>query len=147
MPDVYSITHLIQLAVAPVFLLTGVGAMLSVLTMRMSRVVDRGHVIVKTVKDTDSTLQDFKEEIQALKTRSEFIHRSIIFCSLTAFFICLVIMTIFAANFIQAKLGILVAGLFGLAMLSFIISLVYFLREVAISSHSIKLALSELYKK
>lgn len=55
-------------------------------------------------------------------------------------------MTIFAANFIQAKLGVVVAGLFGMAMLSFIVSLVYFLREVSISSHSIELALSELYR-
>ena len=40
-----AIAHVIQLAVAPVFLLTGVGALLSVLTSRMARIIDRARVL------------------------------------------------------------------------------------------------------
>jgi hypothetical protein len=43
--QVTAIAHVIQLAVAPVFLLTGVGAVLAVLTQRLARIIDRARVL------------------------------------------------------------------------------------------------------
>jgi len=46
-PDtgINAVAHAIQLAVAPVFLLSGIGAVLAVLTNRLSRIIDRGRAL------------------------------------------------------------------------------------------------------
>jgi len=44
-PGITAVAHAIQLAVAPVFLLSGIGAMLAVLTSRLSRIIDRGRAL------------------------------------------------------------------------------------------------------
>ena len=46
-PEIIPVAHVIQLAVAPVFLLSGVGVMLTVLTNRLARVVDRARTVEK----------------------------------------------------------------------------------------------------
>ncbi len=43
--DLNAISHVIQLSVAPVFLLTGIGALLGVVTNRLSRIVDRARTV------------------------------------------------------------------------------------------------------
>ena len=43
--DVSTIAHVIQLAIAPVFLLTGIGSLLSVMANRLARIIDRSRVV------------------------------------------------------------------------------------------------------
>jgi len=51
--NISNVSHVIQLAVAPVFLLTGIGAILSVLISRLGRIVDRGRVLREQRKVVD----------------------------------------------------------------------------------------------
>lgn len=67
-PEISEIAHVVQLAVAPVFLLTGVGSILSVLTTRMGRVIDRAHRIDGWIDDGKSPTH-YAPELESLRKR------------------------------------------------------------------------------
>ena len=80
MPAAASITtvaHVIQLSVGPVFLLTGIGAMLSVLTSRLARIVDRFRTLNNT-KDEERIVHE--QEMTMLLSRARWIHWAISLC-------------------------------------------------------------------
>jgi hypothetical protein len=126
------------MAVAPVFLLTGVGAILSVLTTRLARVIDRGRQIDAWILEGQDP-QHHIFELSKLARRNILINLSISLATLSAFFVCSVILVIFASQTftdlsIFGDVGDIVAGLFVLAMLSLIASLILFLTEIWVSS-------------
>ncbi len=129
--DVSTVAHVIQLAVAPVFLLTGIGAFLSVLSTRLGRVIDRYRVL--------SGMEEMEQiahhaEMRTLQRRSKWIHWSITLCTVCALLVCIVI----GALFIGAEWGkdpsLVIAVLFISAMLTLVAGLVCFLREIALAT-------------
>ena len=132
---IIDLAHIVQMAVAPVFLLTGVGAILSVLTTRLSRVIDRGRQIDAWILQGQDP-QHHSFELGKLARRNHLINLAITLATLSAFFVCSVILVIFASQtFTDLSIfGDIVAGLFVLAMLSLIASLILFLTEIWVSS-------------
>jgi len=66
-----AVAHAIQLAVAPVFLLSGIGAMLAVLTNRLSRIIDRGRVLDGQLATSGpDAAASIRFELQALTRRA-----------------------------------------------------------------------------
>jgi len=133
--NVTIVAHVIQQAVAPVFLLTGVGAILSVLTNRLARVVDRFRSLNDSSEDVRTS---HKKEIETLSRRARLIHWAISLCTICALFICIVI----AALFVGSETGIDPSGtisiLFIAAMLALISGLLCFLREIALATGKIE---------
>lgn len=132
MSEVVSVAHAIQQAVAPVFLLTGVGAFLSVLSSRLGRVIDRFRAI-------ENDAQQHGEEMGILLRRSRWIQWAISLCTVCALFVCIVI----AALFIGSELGKDPSGTIALffiaAMLALTAGLICFLREIALATGIIRL--------
>ena len=54
-----TISHAIQLAVAPVFLLTGVAHILNVLMTRLGRIIDRSRVIQSRTEELNDQVEDW----------------------------------------------------------------------------------------
>jgi len=125
------IAHVIQLAVAPVFLLSGVGITLTVLTNRMARIIDRARVLEDRLGD-QSALDPAADhhELQILATRAGLIQVAITLSTCSALLICLVIMILFLRSFLAVNLATLIGVLFIVSMLSFIGALINFLREI-----------------
>ena len=135
---VASVSHVIQLAVAPVFLLTGVGAILSVLINRLARVVDRFRVLeCELQKATEHAVAALKEEMALLSRRARMIHWAIGLCTSCALFVCLVIGLLFLGSVISANLSSAISILFIVAMLALVIGLLCFLREITLARSSI----------
>ena len=138
--QVSSVAHVIQLAVAPVFLLAGVGSLLGVLTSRLARVVDRFHALEQ------SLVEEFSPESMArtqatkvsLARRARLIHWAITLCTVCDLLVCLVIAALFIGAELQVALPSTIAGLFIAAMLALIAGLVCFLREIALSTSVIE---------
>lgn len=132
--DIPSVAHVIQLAVAPVFLLTGIGAILSVLSSRLGRVIDRSRILQRMEGEERAA---HEVETRNLLSRSKWIHWSITLCIVCALLVCIVI----AALFIGSELGKdpsgVIAVLFTTAMLTLIIGLICFLREITIATSAI----------
>ena len=127
-----NVAHVIQLAVAPVFLLTGIGAILSVLTGRLGRLVDRFRVLAET--DIALPIQKSRE-LSILGVRAAWVHWAITLCTASALFVSLVIGALFVGAVINVNPSRVVSILFIVAMTSLIIGLGCFLREISLSVH------------
>ncbi|MBC7840843.1 MAG: DUF2721 domain-containing protein [Gemmatimonadaceae bacterium] len=135
------IAHVIQQAVAPVFLLTGVAAMLNVLTNRLARVIDRARQLEKDYHDLPigNERHVVRDRMATLSKRSRLINVAITLCTSCALLICIVIMTLFVAAMIDVSASRWIAGLFVLAILALIGGLVSFLREIFVATSSVRI--------
>lgn len=134
--EISDIAHVVQLAVAPVFLLTGLGSILSVLTTRMGRVIDRAHRIDGWIEEGKDPAH-FATELTTLRKRLSIINQAIMLCSLSAFLVCAVVFTIFAGTYADMRIGGAVAFEFAAAMVLLIGALGLFVLEVQIARRSI----------
>jgi hypothetical protein len=132
--DVTTVAHVIQLAVAPVFLLTGVGAILAVITNRLARIVDRSRVLSNS---SDQKQSAQKEEMAMLARRARWVHWAVSLCTMSALFICIVIAALFVGSEIGMDPSRAVSLLFISAMLTLISGLLCFLREISLATGSI----------
>jgi hypothetical protein len=133
--DITGLAHVIQLAVAPVFLITGVAGLLSVLVNRLGRVVDHFRSLHGRLPELQGDARQSAEaEMTVLKRRTAFIHRAIALCTGSALLICVVIATLFVGALIQLEMSMLIATLFILAMISLVLGLLFFLREIYLST-------------
>ena len=131
------IGHVIQLAIAPVFLLTAVGTVLNVLAGRLGRAVDRRRSLVAALPRLDAaTAAIAGEEIAFEVRRIRIIYLSISMAVLCALLVCILISLAFIDAFVAMDLGKLIAALFVLAMIALIASLTCFMREIFLSLNS-----------
>ena len=140
--DTGLIAHAIQLAIAPVFLLTGVAGLLGVMANRLARVIDRARSFETQWRDYDeSTREAVRLETEHLARRFHLASWAINFCTAAALIVCLVIVTLFVEEFFARNLKWLAGALFVLAMLSLIGGLTCFLREVYLATHTVRIDL------
>lgn len=127
---IVDLAHAIQLAVAPVFLLSGIGALLVVLTNRLARIIDRTRALEECdgtpVRDAEAT----KAELDVLRRRGMLINTAIGLCTFSALLVSGVVAALFLGTFVRFDFSIVVAVTFVLAMLCLMAGLVLFLREV-----------------
>lgn len=133
---VNSVSAAIQLAIAPVFLLAGIGAILSVLTIRLGRVVDRARLVEKKV--LQATSDDHRQRLQvesiALWRRIKIINWAMRLAVGSALLVCFVIISLFIGAFAAVEMGGLLAAQFILALLLLILALLCLLLETSIST-------------
>ncbi len=128
--DLSDITHVIQLAVAPVFLLTAIATLINAMNARLGRIVDRRRVVVEQLRHQEDDRTEAEREMATLGRRSRLVYLSILFAVLSALLVCLVVAGAFVGAMVAVKLAQAVAGLFVAAMLAMIVSLSVFLREI-----------------
>jgi hypothetical protein len=132
------IAHGVQLAVAPVFLLSGVGVILTVLTNRLARIVDRGRSLEATLPvTTEDALGKVQAELRTLSQRAHLIHRAITLSTSCALLVCLVIVALFVGVALGRDLSMLIVVLFIAALCAFIGGLVSFLLEIRAATSSL----------
>ncbi len=132
--EVVDVAHAIQLAVAPVFLLSGVGVILGVLTARLARIVDRARAAENRVlSDPVHDTPEVRSQLRVLARRAQLINIAITLITVTALLVALVIALLFASTFAPMNLAAAVAVLFVASMVSLVVALVAFLLEVRIA--------------
>ncbi len=134
------IARVIQLSVAPVFLISGIAALLSVLSGRLARLVDRARILERLVagaeKDTQAAAHD---ELRVLSRRSKLIYRAIALGTSSALLICFVVTSLFVSALARYPISNIVGGLFIAAMLALIAALLSFLREVFLATRHLRI--------
>lgn len=131
------IGHIIQLAIAPVFLLTGVGTNLAVLTNRLGRIIDRSRTVDQQVLHGNQAERDeARSELDVLYQRAHLIGRAITLSTSCGLLVCLVIAALFVGDLLNLGLSRFIAGLFILAMLALIGSFLYLLREILVATRT-----------
>jgi len=138
--DVAVIAHVIQLAVAPVFLLTGVAALLSVMTSRLGRVIDRARVIEERWGENEVPARPAERtELATLARRARLASWAINLCTSAALLVCTVIAALFIDAFLGPNLKWVVGAFFVASMVALIGGLTCFLREVYIATHTLRI--------
>ena len=135
---VTTIAHAIQSAVAPVFLLTGVASILSVLTNRLGRIIDRSRFLHSTILTENKTNPAIQIELKSLKRRANLIHWAIGLCTTCLLLICSVVAVLFLGSFIALNISLVIAPLFVLAMLCLITALLNFICEIFLATAHVR---------
>jgi len=141
MPDdhLVAISRTIQLAVAPVFLLTALGTILGVLSSRLFRVVDRVRVLNARVADSGECADPVAAELALLAKRRRLVNHAITSATMAALLVCLLIAFAFIGFTIHQDFSLVLAWLFVAAMVAFILALLFFLREVVLAVSSVNI--------
>jgi hypothetical protein len=126
-----SLGQVIQLAVAPVFLLTGVAGILNVLANRIGRIIDRARPMEERLATADPDMvRELHERLKVLSRRAAFINRAIALCVLSGLLVSIVVAALFVSSSLRLDLAVPISVTFVVALFSLAVSLVYFLREV-----------------
>ena len=139
--QIVDIAHAIQLAVAPVFLLSGVGVLLGVLTNRLARIVDRARTAETRLAGADAEAEGarLRDQLSALARRARLINASITLITIAALFVSLVVALLFTSTLVAINLAVYIAVLFVAAMITLIVALLAFLLEVRIAVASLRI--------
>jgi len=137
--DLNDVSHAIQLALAPVFLLTGIAGILNVMAGRLARIIDRGRQLVEAEHPPPLAPQALQDELQSLERRRHLASAAITACTLAALLVCMVI----AALFLEVLLSLQFKGLLGLlftaSTLALVVGLAFFLREVHLATQTVRI--------
>jgi hypothetical protein len=138
--NVLTMAKVIQTAVAPVFLITGIAATLGVLSNRLARVTDRARQLERKLKVSVDEEFNFslRTELRALLKRSRCIHIAFSLSVLSASLVCAVVMLLFLSHIQEINLGIAIACFFVIAMVLLICSFLSLLGEVFLATRSMR---------
>ena len=139
-PDIPDIVHVIQLAVAPVFLLSGVGAVLAVLTGRLARIIDRARLVEDRMRAGPADrLAQMHLELAMLSHRAWMVNMALTLATCCALLVCLVIAALFVGSAFNINLGVVIAVMFVAAMVALVGALSIFLREIFLGTASLRI--------
>ncbi len=130
--DIPTVSHAIRDAVAPVFLITGVGSILGVLTNRLGRAVDRYRKLNELKPEAIS--DSYRDEVETIIQRIRWIRRAVGLCTFSILSISLTVASFFIAVEFGVDFSMMVSSLFILTMFSLVCGLLCFLREIALAT-------------
>ncbi len=125
------IAGVIQLAIAPVFLLTAIGTLIAALNIRLGRAVDRRRELEGRLPALPAAETQFAEaELGVIARRIRFVYYAILAAVVSGLFVCLLIAGAFLGAFVRTDLSYTIGAMFVFAVLALIACLLLFLREI-----------------
>lgn len=128
------VQEMVQLSLAPVFMLAAIGAFLNVMNLRLTWIVDRVHLLEK-LKENEVSDREI-EELPALRRRRKYAHLAINMSTTAALVICAVVALLFVSAFVRPALGTYVALGWIVAMSLVFTALLTFLLETQLATKS-----------
>ena len=131
---------LIQLAVTPVILISGVGALMLTLTNRMGRIVDRTRTLAGQVRGAAAGEREhFETQLEIMWRRAKLVRRAVRSAGLSMLLSCLLVMVIFVDASIQREFGAEIVVFFVASIVALIAALLSFLRDIVVSLRALRL--------
>ena len=133
-----AIAHSIQLAVAPVFMLTAVAALLGALATRLARIIDRARTLEEKLEAAEvKHLDEIHEELKRLRQRGRIVNTSMILLTLSAMSIGATVMALFLVETVALRSSAVVPWTFLGGVLFFVLALLCFLVETLLAGQSL----------
>ncbi len=130
----------LQIAVGPVILISGVGLLLLTLTNRFGRAVDRSRQLDREMRGGgEADRARLAAQVRILYRRARLIRLAITMAAISVLFVAVLIIVVFVAALTKIEVGFVIVVLFICCMASLIVSLVAFIREIKLSLHALKL--------
>jgi hypothetical protein len=133
-----AVARAIQLAIAPVFLVTGGVALLSLLASRLARVIDRARGLAKRLLEGEADAR-LEQDLAMLARRAVLMNWAIGLGTACGLLVCTVIAALFLSAFLGVQLELLVGWLFIAAMAVLIAALLIFLWEVFLATSRLRI--------
>ena len=135
-----TVTHAIQLAVAPVFLLTAVAAMIGTIAGRLARIIDRARLLEDRIEAAppDKSMAAAFDELKKLRARGRLVNVCIALLTFCAILIGLTIMTLFIGETTEAPILRFATVFFLSSVTCFLLALVCFLSETLLATQMLK---------
>jgi hypothetical protein len=139
------LTEVMQTCLAPVALVSGIGLLLLSMTNRLSRTIDRTRILAGELgaADEDKTRR-VSLQIAILYQRSEILRVSITLAAVSVFFVSLIVLCVFAMYLLSAPLYGIIMALWGLALLSLVLSVAFFIHDVTLTLRALKLEVESI---
>ena len=135
------VAQVIQLAVAPVFLLAGIGAFLNVCAARLARIVDRAREVTPRLLASRGSEHDrFVRDLRVLDRRMALVSRAISLTVLSAVLVCAVVVLLFAASLVGLHAATAIALLFIGSMISLASGFFIFLVETRVAARALRIS-------
>jgi hypothetical protein len=141
--NIDTVASVIDIAVAPVFLLAGISGLLMVLSNRLGRTIDRSRSLQAALADVQSPQHrhSVQREMANLVRRMQLNHFAIGTAVLSAILVCLVVITLFLGSLWQLNVSFVVASLFIVCMIILALSFCGFLLEVLVATRVLRATL------
>ncbi len=139
-PSLPQLIPILQLAVAPVILISGVGLLQLSLTNRLGRLIDRSRLLARecaTSVGADRARID--AQIAIIDRRAGILQRSITLGAITVLLVSVLILVLFVSALLELDSGLIVIGLFSTALLTLIGSTIFFLQEMRLALEAVRL--------
>jgi hypothetical protein len=134
----------LQVAVGPVILISGVGLVLLSLTNRFGRAVDRSRQLIREVRTaSEGDRVRLAGQIDVLYRRARLIQISIVLATMSLLLAAVLIITLFLEALMKVELAVLLVALFICCLITLIASLIAFLVDIHLSLKALKLELGE----
>jgi hypothetical protein len=145
---VSELVPILQTAIGPALLISGVGLLLLTMTNRLGRVVDRARLLVAQLEEASPELRTRKlAQLPILWRRARQIRAAIAFALVSALLAAVLIVLLFLFALLGIEDSRWISGLFVLCMGTLIASLLMFLQEINQSLHALKVELEEERRK
>jgi len=139
----FSLTELVpilQTAIGPVILISGVGLLLLSMTNRLGRVIDRGRIMVRELRDDPNADQGLvSSEIKILSKRASLLQQSIILVTVSVLFAAVLIITLFLTALFHFNSAWVIAILFIGCLAALIFALIIFIQDLNLSLVAFKM--------
>ncbi len=138
------IAPVLQLALGPVILISGIGLLLLSMTNRLGRLIDRSRLLSEARRNAkEADRERVEAQIGVLTTRARVMRRAIVYAVVSLLFAAILIITLFLAAVLRWEAVTVVVVLFACCIIALIASLVAFLRDVNHALEAIKLELGD----
>lgn len=143
-PSVTDLIPILQIAIGPVILISGVGLLLLTMTNRLGRTIDRARILYEKLRSEAPAEQDrLRAQLRILQRRAHFIRQAIILATVSILLAALLIISLFFAALLRLDVGWLIMLFFSGCLLALIGSLLTFIRDVNQSLLALKLELGD----
>jgi Protein of unknown function (DUF2721) len=138
--ELSAVSQGIQLAIAPVFLLNAVAAMIGAVAGRLARIIDRARQVEAWMEDfpTAPKMQRWKDELRLLRQRSTLVNWCIALLILCAILIGTTIIVLFFGETLEVQFARTATVAFMAGVVSFLLALVCFFAESLLSARILK---------
>lgn len=148
MESLSSLLPIIQLAITPVILISGMGALMITLTNRMARIVDRTRELAEKIPEADPDERShLEDQLDIMWRRTLMIRRAVTTNGLSMLVSCLLIVALFAAAMFGWNMRLVVLLLFAASIVLLTASLVDFLRDIFVSLHALQLQVARARRR
>ena len=140
--SLHDLVPLLQVAIGPVILISGVGLLLLTLANRFGRAADRSRQLARELPGLAGAERErLARQVVILYRRAKLIRLAIIMAAVCVLLVAILISVLFLAALLKLEAGLFISVLFIGCMASLIVALIAFIMEIQLSLHALKMEL------